>query len=185
MVHALGGPAIGTAVAAGARSIEHGIWLTEADAADMAAAGAFLVPTLGIYRHLAAQAAIPGSLPPAATARAIAAGQTLVEAVRIARAAGVPIALGTDFAHRDMHGRNLGEITELVGAGLSPVQALLAATANGADLCGVGDVTGRLTVGRRLDAIVLDVDPSDPEIFTDPDSVGEVFLRGLLVRPPP
>ena len=180
MAHALGGSAIGTAVRAGVRSIEHGLWLTEADAAGMAAAGTFLVPTLGIYAHLAEQA---GALPAAVASRAAAAGEVLGQAVRIAKAAGVPIALGTDFARRDMHGRNLSEITHLARAGLTGAEALLAATAHGAELCGLGDITGRLRVGYRFDAIVLDTDPSDTEIFTDPDSVTGVFAGGHAVRP--
>ena len=185
MVHALGGPAIAQAVQAGARSIEHGLWLTEADAALMAGTGATLVPTLGIYAQLAELAATPGALPPATAQRASAAGEVLGEAVRIARAAGVPIALGTDFAHRDHHGHNLSEISHLASAGLTVSEALVAATSAGADLCGIGDVTGRLRVGHRFDAIVLDADPSDPQIFARADSVGGVFAAGRPVRPHP
>jgi imidazolonepropionase-like amidohydrolase len=183
MVHALGGSAIATAVRAGARSIEHGIWLTESDAHLMATSGTTLVPTLGIYTHLAELARMPGALPPATAARAAAAGQALGAAVRIAQAAGVPIALGTDFAHRDHHGHNLSEITHLVRAGLTGAQALVAATATGADLCGLGGVSGRLLVGQRFDAIVLDEDPSDATIFLRPESVGAVFAGGRPVRP--
>ena len=182
MAHALGGPAVAAAVRAGVRSIEHGLWITESDAAAMAAAGTFLVPTLGIYAHLADTA---GSLPRPVAARAAAAGAVLGQAVRIAREAGVRIALGTDFAHRDMHGHNLAEITQLVRAGLTMGEALLAATANGADLCGVGSVTGRLRVGYRFDAVLLDTDPSDPEIFAVPESVTGVFAGGRAIRPHP
>ncbi len=182
MAHALGGTAIATAVRAGVRSIEHGLWLTEADAAAMAAAGTCLVPTLGIYAHLAEQA---DSMPAAVAERARAAGDVLGQAVQVAQAAGVPVALGTDFAHRDMHGRNLSEIAHLGRAGLTSGQALLAATANGAELCGLGGVTGRLRVGYRFDAIVLDTDPSDTEIFTDPNSVTAVFAGGHAIRPHP
>ena len=147
-----------------------------------AAAGTCLVPTIGIYAHLAEQAA---TLPAAVAERATAAGQVLGQAVQIAKAAGVSIALGTDFAHRDMHGRNLAEITHLVRAGLTIGEALVAATATGADLCGLGSVTGRLQVGCRFDAVVLDADPSDPAMFSDPASVTGVFARGRAVRPHP
>lgn len=184
MAHALGGPAVAACVRAGVRSIEHGLWLTEQDADQMAAAGTTLVPTLGIYARLAAEAAA-GALPPEIAGRAAAAARVLGEAVRMARAAGVPIALGTDFAHRDSHGTNLGEITHLVRAGLPLGEALLAATATGADLLGLRGVTGRLTVGARFDAVVLEVDPSDPAIFADPASVTAVFAEGRPVRPHP
>ncbi len=60
MVHALGGDAIGWAIEAGARSIEHGVFLTEKDAAAMARRGCFLVPTLVVYEQLAAMARAGG-----------------------------------------------------------------------------------------------------------------------------
>lgn len=179
MVHALGGDAIAVALRAGARSIEHGLWLTESDAALMAVRGATLVPTLGIYSYLAERAQVPGALPEVARARALAAGSQLGEAVRIARAAGVPIALGTDFASRDMHGNNLSEITHLVRAGLPLSEALLAATANGADLCGLGGVTGRLQPGFRFDAVLMDTEPT-ADAFADRSFVTGVLQAGQV-----
>lgn len=182
MVHALGGDAIAVALRAGA--IEHGLWLTESDAALMAARGATLVPTLGIYAYLAGRAEVPGALPDVAVARASAAGDQLGEAVRIARAAGVQIALGTDFASRDLHGDNLSEITHLVRAGLTLPEALLSATANGADLCGLGGVTGRLLPGYRFDAILMDSEPT-ADAFTDRSFVTGVLQAGRVVLPHP
>ena len=117
MVHALGGPAIGAAVRAGARSVEHALFLTEEDADLMARRGCALVPTLAIYHELAAMATA-GALPSAAAQRMETVTARLGEAVAIARAAGVPIALGTDFGHRDQHGRNLIEVLHLRRAGL-------------------------------------------------------------------
>ena len=180
MVHALGGEAIAVAVRAGARSIEHGLGLTESDAALMAAHGATLVPTLGIYAHLADRATVPGGLPEPARSRALEAGARLGEAVRIARAAGVRIALGTDFAHREMHGDNLSEITHLVQAGLNLPEALLAATANGAELCGLGSTTGRLAPGYRFDAVLMDAEPT-AAAFSDHSFVTGVVQAGRAV----
>lgn len=78
MAHALGGPAVAACVRAGVRSIEHGLWLTEQDADQMAAAGTTLVPTLGIYARLAAEAAA-GALPPEIAGRAAAAARCWVK----------------------------------------------------------------------------------------------------------
>jgi imidazolonepropionase-like amidohydrolase len=178
MVHALGGAAIRWAVDAGARSIEHGVFLTEADAAAMAARGCFLVPTLAIYERLASLAKA-GALEPRRAARAIEVGTHLGEAVRIAKAAGVKIALGSDFGHRDDHGRNLSELAFLHGAGLSVEEALLAATSLGAELCGVGDHLGRIAPGFQFDAIVLDQEPNDLARLGEPGAVTGVFQRGL------
>ena len=184
MVHALAGPAIRDAVEAGVRSIEHGTFLTEEDARLMAERGCFLVPTLAIYHELR-ELAVAGSLPKAASSRVMQVAARLGEAVSIARAAGVRIALGTDFAHRDQHGRNLVELHHLRRAGLTAEEALLAGTANGAALCGVGDQRGRLQPGYAFDAVVLDEDPGDLSCFQQADIVTGVFKDGVPVLPHP
>jgi len=63
--------------------------------------------------------------------------------------------------------------------------ALLAATAAGADLCGVGGRLGRIEAGYQFDAVLLDEDPADPAIFARPGCVTGVFRRGLPVVPHP
>ena len=180
MVHALGGRAIEWAVEAGARSIEHGVFLTEADAAAMAAHDCALVPTLVIYDRLAALARA-GALDAGRAERALEVGAHLGEAVRIARSAGVKIALGSDFGHRDDHGANLAELGLLHRAGLSVEEALLAATSVGADLCGVGERLGRIAPGYQFDAIVLDEEPGDLANLGEPGTVTGVFQRGRPV----
>jgi imidazolonepropionase-like amidohydrolase len=180
MMHALGDRAVEMAAAAGARSIEHGIGLGERGAAAMAARGVTLVPTLSAYHDLAALAAT-GVLPGWAVERVRATASALAETVAVARAAGVPVALGSDARHRTRHGGNLAEITHLRRAGLTPPEALLAATAIGARLCGVGDRLGRIEAGYAFDAILLDEDPADLELFLRPDAVRGVFAAGRAV----
>jgi imidazolonepropionase-like amidohydrolase len=106
----------------------------------------------------------------------------LGECVKVARAAGVKMVAGTDFIHREEHGRNLSEIAYLHEAGLTAEEALLAATRNGAELCGVDDRYGRIEPGYAFDAVVLGADPSDLAIFHDPDSVVAVFKDGRCVK---
>ena len=179
MVHAHGGPALRAAVLTGARSIEHALFLTEEDAELMARRHSTLVPTLAIYHELAAPAAMSRLGAPAEMAAALV--PRLGEAVRLAQAAGVRIALGSDFAHRDQHGRNLVELVHLRRAGLSPEEALLAGTANGAALCGFADHLGRIAAGCAFDALLLDADPGDLSCFERTGAVTGVFLGGVPV----
>jgi imidazolonepropionase-like amidohydrolase len=177
MVHAFGGEGIDNAVRTGVRSVEHGIFLTEEQAALMAGRGCFLVPTLAILRDVIAWAE-SGLLPDYAIRKALDLKPRIGSAVRIAHDAGVKIALGTDYVERNQHGRNLEEILLMHQAGLAPAEALLAATATGAELCGVDDRLGRIAPGYLFDAIVLDRDPSDLTIFAEPGSVTGVFKGG-------
>jgi imidazolonepropionase-like amidohydrolase len=181
LVHANGGEGLDNAVAAGARSVEHGVFLTEEQAQAMAAAGCWLVPTLSVIRDVVALAEA-GALPPATAAKALDLGDGFGEAVRIARDAGVRIALGTDALSADMHGRNLRELTLMHEAGMPLTEVLIAATAGGAELCGLGATHGRIAEGYVFDAIVLGRDPSDPAVFADPATVTTVFKRGTVVR---
>ena len=105
--------------------------------------------------------------------------------MRIAKEHGVHIALGTDYVERGEHGRNLEEIWLMHEAGLTPEEALLAATIRGAELCGVADRYGRIAPGYVFDAIALDQDPSDPSIFAEPGAVVSVFKGGEAVLPDP
>ncbi|WP_164479221.1 metal-dependent hydrolase family protein [Nakamurella antarctica] len=178
MAHAIGGPGLDIALAAGVRSIEHGVLMTEQQAAAMAAAGTYLVPTLAIYQEVATFAD-NGTLPAAVASSAWALRERLGEAVRIAKAHGIPIALGSDFGSRDQHGRNLIEIDWLHQAGLTVEESLLAATSVGAELCGVSGRYGRIAPGHVFDALLLRRDPSNTSIFRDSDYAAAVFKGGL------
>jgi imidazolonepropionase-like amidohydrolase len=178
VVHVFGGDPLDAALAAGAASIEHGLFLSEEQAARMAAMGCVLVPTLAIYHELVALARA-GRLGPVASDRALRLEQQLGEPVRVARAAGVRIALGSDFAARDQHGRNLEEIAWLVDAGLPLEEALLSATVRGAELLAVDHERGRIAPGLVLDAIVFDREPS-AELFRSGRRPLAVFARGRI-----
>jgi imidazolonepropionase-like amidohydrolase len=84
--------------------------------------------------------------------------------------------------HRDEHGRNLVELPLMHRAGLTVEETLLAATAAGAELCGVADRLGRIAPGRRFDAIVLEEDPGDLSLFASPGAVKAVFQAGRPAR---
>lgn len=178
MVHAWGGDALTHAVAAGVASVEHGMFLTERQAAAGAERGVVLVPTLAIYSEVA-EMARRGELPERVRARAVRVVEAHPQAVRRAVAAGMAVALGSDFGTTDQHGRNLTEIDHLAAAGLGAAGALVAATQVGARLLGSG--TGVLEPGQPFDAVLLTRDPSTTSVLRDPQTVETVFLDGLPV----
>lgn len=149
MAHAHGSKAAASAARAGVASIEHGFFLDD-DALDaMAGAGTVFVPTLcasaGILER-AEEAEREGI-------EAIVRGHR--DAVREARRRGIAIAMGTDCPVI-AHGRNAEELALLVECGLSPLEAIAAATSVSARLLGLEDEIGRITVGHRADVLVVD-----------------------------
>jgi len=182
--HAYGGEGLSNAVQGGVRSIEHGGFLTEEQAAEMAKAGCFLVPTLAAMRDCLRWAR-EGALSPRQCAKILDLGLDIGECVRIAKEYGVALASGTDYIKREQHGKNLEELALMREAGLSPEEALLVATAGGAELCGVADRYGKIAPGYVFDAIVLDDDPGDLSVFLEPGAVSGVFKAGLPAVPHP
>jgi imidazolonepropionase-like amidohydrolase len=176
--HAYGGEGLDNAVQAGVRSIEHGGFLTEEQAARMAEAGCWLVPTLSAMRDTL-QWAETGRLTPPQCRKILAFGLELGGAVRIAKEYGVKLAIGTDYIMREQHGKNLEELLLMRRAGLTTEETLRAATIGGAELCGVESEYGRIAPGFVFDAIVLDADPADLSCFASPGSVTGVFKAGV------
>jgi imidazolonepropionase-like amidohydrolase len=181
--HAYGGEGLTNAVRAGARSIEHGGFLTEEQAALMAERGCYLVPTLSAMRDCLRWAE-EGALTPIQCRKILDFGLELGGCVRVAKEHGVPLASGTDYIMREQHGRNLEELTLMHEAGgLSVEETLLVATRGGAELCGVADDHGRIAAGHLFDAVVLDADPGDLSCFATPGAVTGVFRAGRPVVP--
>jgi imidazolonepropionase-like amidohydrolase len=178
--HAYGGEGLSNAVRAGVRSIEHGGFLTEEQAAEMAEAGCWLVPTLSAMRDTLRWAE-DGRLTPAQCRKVLGFGLEIGEAVRIAKEYGVPLAAGTDYISREQHGQNLEEVRLMREAGLTSEEALRAATLGGAELCGVADHRGRIAPGFVADLLVLDEDPGDLWAFGSPGTVTGVFKAGDTV----
>ncbi len=182
--HAYGGDGLTNAVRAGVRSIEHGGFLTEEQAALMAERRCFLVPTLSAMRDCLRWAE-EGVLTPTQCAKILELGLELGKCVEIAKEYRVPLAVGTDYISREQHGRNLEELLLMHRAGLTVEETLLAATLGGAELCGVAGARGRIAPGYVFDAVVLDSDPGDLSGFAEPGAATGVFQAGQPVRPHP
>lgn len=156
--HAHGTEGIKVATRAGVASIEHGSFLDAEGAKLMAERGTFLVPTM-MAGEAVLRAADAGGIPPFIAGKARAAGAAMKQATRIARAAGVKVALGTD-AGVGKHGANGHEFTLMVEwGGLSPMEAIVAGTSNAAQLLGWSDRLGTLTAGKLADIVAVPGDP--------------------------
>jgi imidazolonepropionase-like amidohydrolase len=153
--HCHGDKAAKMAIAAGVDSIEHGSFLKDDTLQEMKKKHVYLVGTL--FAGFWAGSHADGYPPPIAVKARAAAAQiqlTFQHAVRI----GVPLALGTD-AGVEPHGQNAHEFSLMTKNGLTPAQALMAGTASGADLLGLSDKVGTLTVGKLADVVAVAGNP--------------------------
>jgi imidazolonepropionase-like amidohydrolase len=114
-----------------------------------------------------------------ATRQATEAWDRLARGVRRLAAAGVTIGVGTDgggqtgdqFVGWTMH----AELENMVAAGMTPAQVLVAATRNSAEILGIDDL-GTVGPGKSADFVVLDANPLDD--ITNTRRISQVFLRG-------
>ncbi len=155
--HAVGREGIDNSVQAGCDTIEHGIFASDDALRRMAAEHRFLTPTLFIYRHIA-----EGAGPDYARRKAIACAQQHPLTVSRARALGVAITAGSDSGSCGApHPALFAELRDLVArGGLSPMEAITAATATNARALGLADEIGTIRPGRQADLLIVDGDPA-------------------------
>ncbi len=175
MAHAHGAAGVAAAARAGVASIEHGFYLDDAAIEVMAEHGTFLVPTL-----LASGGMVDEASDDAGRERAAAVAEAHRAAVRRAHDRGVPIAMGTDCPVVP-HGRNLEELELLTLCGLTPTEALLAATSTAARLLGLDDEIGAIAPGKRADLVVVAGDPL--EVAGMARRITDVYRDGVRVGP--
>ena len=176
--HAHGAQAILWASQAGVDSIEHGSYIDDAGIAEMKKDGTYLDPTLYCGQWLLDNAAaihLPEFLRVKAEVVIPAAQKNLAHAF----ASGVKVAFGTDAAVYP-HGLNAREFALMVKLGLSPLQAIQAATLNAADLLGWAGKVGTLEPGAWADVIAVEGDPLKD--VTTLERVKFVMKGGVVVR---
>lgn len=179
MSHAHGPEGIKRAVRAGVRSIDHGTYLDEEGAEMMAERGTWLVPTLTAGDTTEELADDP-NLADSVREKLRGLGRPEFDAFSLAVEAGVKVAMGTDCPVAP-HGTNLDELRHMAEHGLTPEQALVAATSSAAELMGLQDDLGTLEPGKRADVVVVGGDPFD--FVTLKDRVEAVWKDGVRVVP--
>jgi imidazolonepropionase-like amidohydrolase len=183
MSHAYGGEGVKICLDAGVDSIEHGAALDDALIEQMVKQGTWLVPTFTVLRRIIAiSEQNPQSLPEYMPRKARMLLEHQAESFRNALQAGVKIALGTDGGGFG-HGHNAGELHYLVEAGMTPMQALVAATRMGTTCMGLGDETGVLRVGMLADFLVVDGNPlQDVRILEDRQRLIMIVKDGMIYK---
>lgn len=158
-VHAHGADGVRLALAVGADSIEHGTMLDDEGLKLMKQSGAYLVATMSTVNGYKERiAADPNAYSPEVRTKIDWRIGITGKSFRRAVEAGVNIAYGTD-AGVSMHGRNADEFELMVEHGMTPKQALAAATLGSAALLGEQERLGSLEPGKLADVIAVQGDP--------------------------
>jgi imidazolonepropionase-like amidohydrolase len=184
--HCHGKPGIMAALEAGVATIEHGTYLDDECCDAMLETGAILVPTRTIVADIMAN---KESVPDYAFAKLEVIAATHAEAVTRAHERGVTIAMGTDIGVSTpgaptSWGTNGAELAHLVELGLTPLEAIEAATAVAPRTLGPqAPRSGQLAAGYDADVITLSGDPiADIALLTDPVAVVGVWTGGRQVK---
>ncbi len=173
--HAHGAQGILAATNAGIDSIEHGTYLDEAGARAMKAHGTYYSATLmafsGVQRLLGT-----GKLAPASETKGRQVMAIWGRGLNLAYKTGVKIALGTDSAVAPHTEANKEVELMVTKGGMTPRDALIAATKGGPDLMDLSSETGTLDPGKSADLIAVDGDPLTDA--TAVQRVGYVMVKG-------
>lgn len=180
--HAHGARGIEAAVLAGIDSIEHGSFLTDELVRLMRERGTFYSATLCSAQGFLD--APPGAVADWAMRKASEVRRALDDSFRRAYAAGVRLVLGTDAGTPfNLHGRNARELALMARLGVRPLDALQAATRNGAELLGRADELGSIEVSKAADLVVCAGDAtSQVERLCEPSNIRLVVQAGRVVH---
>jgi len=182
--HAHTRPGIEAALTAGVDTLEHGSDLDERLVELMLERGTFLCPTLSISEFMTEHGRERG-LSAEHLDKAEGLRVRRLESARLAHRSGVRIIAGTDSGNTLRFGSHAGELELLRSrVGLTPMEAVVAATSAAAEAIGLGDRTGTVTPGRWADLLVVNGDPlNDLALLGDRNKLLVVFRGGRTTDP--
>ncbi|MFQ5742487.1 MAG: amidohydrolase family protein [Acidobacteriota bacterium] len=176
-VHAIGTEGIKAAIRAGVDSVEHGILIDEEGINLLLERGIYLVPTIYVLDYVVEVGPMIGY-----PKESVEKGRQLMverdERMRRAFGAGVKVAFGSDtiFPHQQAP----REFAELVRLGLTPMQAILAATINAAEVLDLDEEIGTIEAGKVADIVAVDDNPLDN--IKTLEQVSFVMKDGTVVK---
>lgn len=179
--HAHGAEGMKRAIRAGVQTIEHGTYLDDEAIALMKQKGTWLVPTLSAGKFVFEKAKIDGFFPEIVRPKAQTIGPLMQGMFSRAYKAGVKIAFGTDQGVAP-HGENAREFEYMVEAGMPPLEAIRAATLNGATVMGLDRLIGTLEAGKYADIVAVLGNPAQDIAVMS--KVGFVMKDGVVYRKP-
>ena len=181
--HAENNEGVYNAVLGGVKSIEHGYLTDDRTLELMVEKQCFQVPTLSVMTNMLKES---DALQPHVREKIKYVMEHAYESVSRAHKAGVPLATGCDFLSCPgwcEYGMNGQELSELVKVGLTPMEAIIAATKNGAEAILMGDRLGTLEPGKIADIIAIDENPLNHiECLKEPEHVVLVMKEGNIVK---
>jgi imidazolonepropionase-like amidohydrolase len=177
--------AVKTAIRGGVNTIEHGEYLDD-EAVDLFLEhGVFLVATTSNLNRLGdmvAQGAEATGRPQWIIDDGKRRYDRWVEGFERAHKRGVKIAMGTDIANTNPHGRNAVELEYLVKYGLTPAEAIHAGTQVSAAAIGLDEVAGSLSPGKFADILLVKDNPlADIKILQDPKHLVSIIKGGEVI----
>ena len=179
-VHAHGNDGVDAALLAGADSIEHGTMMDENTVKLFLKSKAYYVPTLStVLGYKERLAKNPNAYSPEVLTKIQWRLGVTGKSLKLAHARGVRIAFGTD-AGVSKHGDNAKEFAMMVEFGMSPAEAIKAATVNAADLLGISAIAGSIEPGKSADIIAVASSPLQD--IKQLGSVGFVMAQGKVVK---
>ncbi len=157
--HAQGTIGIKNAIKAGLDSIEHAIFLDDEAVQMMLANDVAMVPTL-VAPYQINKGGVAAGIPEYAVKKSLRIADSHIQSFKMAVAAGVKIAMGTDSGTPlNRPGQNAKEIELMVEYGMEPLQALKATTMVAAEVCNISDKIGSLECGKYADVVIFDGNP--------------------------
>jgi len=174
--HAMALNGVHNSVEAGVDSVEHGFYISDADIKAMVQRGIFYVPTIYVGEYVA-------------QGRANAGAKVWLDMIKVhadtfnrALKAGVKIAFGTDVGGFDWSIDPAVEFSLMVKYGMTPMQAIRAATSNAAQLLDMQNEIGTVSPGAFADLVAVKGDPTND--ITLLEKIDFVMKGGEIVKSP-